>query len=290
VRDWISGFRSWRALRKRFAEEWDFHRDMAALDLQWLGLTPREARRNARSRLGDRAAHRQEALREIGGDARGLIAMLPIPETRRSPWLIPVMLGLFIGLALGLNPFRTQVIESMRRFLPFTDGAIVSRLVPLTPPGAAPTGIARLTLWTFLLLGCVRLAGFRSHRSHWRAAVYGTGMLFGLGLVWCICWVTSVGILLHARWGCDLVQGAALIVLLFGYSMLGYGVLRWWWHDLKSRCPCCLRLLGMTQHRGKAQDVLLEPLEIESVCLYGHGQAKESRWRREFECDTSTYF
>jgi hypothetical protein len=123
-----------------------------------------------------------------------------------------------------------------------------------------------------------------------RAAAYGTGMQLGLGLVWCICWVTSVGILLHARWGCDLAQGAALIVLLFGYSMLGYGVLRWWWHDLKSRCPCCLRLLGMTQHRGKAQDVLLEPVEIESVCLYGHGQAKESRWRQEFECDTSAYF
>ena len=100
---WISGFRTWWAIRKRFAEEWDFHRDMTALDLQWLGLTPREARRHARYRLGDRAAHRQEALREIGGDARGLIAMLPIPETRRSPWLIPVMLGLFIGLALGLN-------------------------------------------------------------------------------------------------------------------------------------------------------------------------------------------
>jgi hypothetical protein len=36
----------------------------------------------------------------------------------------------------------------------------------------------------------------------------------------------------------------------------------------------------MTQHRGKLQDVLLEPEEIEAVRLYGHGQAKENRWIR----------
>jgi hypothetical protein len=39
----------------------------------------------------------------------------------------------------------------------------------------------------------------------------------------------------------------------------------------------------MPETRGKAHDVLVEPLEKESICLYGHGLVLESRWRRGFE-------
>src|SRR5215475_13577426 len=100
--DWISALRIWRARRKRFADEWSFHCEMAARELQCFGLTCREARREASRQLGSRAAHRQRALREIGGDARGLLSLLPIARAGRSPWLAPGILGLFTALALGL--------------------------------------------------------------------------------------------------------------------------------------------------------------------------------------------
>ncbi|HTS30786.1 MAG TPA: hypothetical protein VMH81_33160 [Bryobacteraceae bacterium] len=39
----------------------------------------------------------------------------------------------------------------------------------------------------------------------------------------------------------------------------------------------------MPDARGKAHDILIEPREVESVCLQGHGLAIESRWRSRFE-------
>jgi hypothetical protein len=123
----------------------------------------------------------------------------------------------------------------------------------------------------------------------WRAMLYGAGVLLGLGFVFGVCWTVGLGALLSTRWGNDLAQGAALIVFLFGYLSLSYAMLCWWWRDLALRCPRCLRLLGMTQDRGKAHGILVDFLEIESVCLRGHGQARKNRWRRDFECDTSLY-
>jgi hypothetical protein len=287
--DWISGFRTWRARRKRFADEWNFHREMAARELQCFGLTYREARRHASRRLGSRVAHRREALRQIGGDSRGLLSLLPIVRVRRSPWLAPWILALFTSLALGLDPLRTQVLESMRGVLPFADDVIVLRLLPLTPPGIVPTGIARLTVWLLLLLGLARLVSLGATLRHWRSLAYGTGVLVGLGIVSGVCWTAGLGILLCARWGADFAQGAALIVFLFGHLTLSYAAFSWWWRDLESRCPRCLSLLGMARGRGRAQNILLDPLEIESVCLRGHGQARENRWGRDFECDPSTY-
>jgi hypothetical protein len=288
--DWISALRIWWARRKRFADEWSFHCEMAARELQYLGLTHREARCEASRRLGSRAAYRQKALREIGGDARGLLSLLPIARVRRSPWLAPWILALFTALALGLDPLRSEALESMRGFLPFAGDVVVSRFLPLTPAGIVPAGVAKLVVWLLLLFGLGRLVTIGATVGTWRAMFYGAAVLLGLGVVLTVCWTVGLGVLLSTRWGNDLAQGVTLIVFLFVHLALSYGVLCWWWRDLVSRCPRCLRLLGMTQDRGKAHGVLLEFLEIESVCLRGHGQARESRWRRDFECGTSLYF
>ena len=287
--DWICDFRIWRARRKRFADEWSFHCEMAARELQCFGLTYREARREASRRLGSQATYRREALRQIGGDARGLLSLLPIARVGRSPWLMPLILALFTTLALGLDPHRSQTLESMRGFLPFAGDVIVSRFLPLTPAGIVPAGIARLVVWLLLLFGLGRLVTLGATVRPWRAMVYGAGVLFGLGVVLSLCWTVGLAALLSRRWGADLAQGTVLVVFLFGHLALSYGILCWWWRDLVSRCPRCLRLLGMTLERGKAHGILLDFLEIEGVCLRGHGQARENRWRRDFECDTSLY-
>lgn len=288
--EWIFGFRIWLARRKRFADEWSFHCEMAVRELQSFGMTYREARRDATRRLGSRAAYRRKALREIGGDARGLLSVLPIARVSRSPWLAPWIIALFTALALGLDPLRNQVLESMRAFLPLADAPIVLRFLPLEPSGIVPTGMARLVVWLFLFLGLTRLVVFALTVRRWLTAIYGAGVLFGLGILLAACWTAGLGILLFARWGADLAQGSALMGFVFCYLALSYTSFGWWSRDLRSRCPRCLTSLGMAQRRGKAQNILLDPLEIESVCLRGHGQARENRWRRDFECEPSSLY
>jgi hypothetical protein len=38
----------------------------------------------------------------------------------------------------------------------------------------------------------------------------------------------------------------------------------------------------MREERGKSCDVLVEPLEVETVCLQGHGLILKNRWFRHF--------
>jgi hypothetical protein len=204
--------------------------------------------------------------------------------------LAPWILALSTSLALALDPLRSQALHSMRGFLPFAGDVVVNRLLPLTPTGLVPAGVARLMVWLLLLLGLIRLVSMGSTVRTWRTMLYGAGVLLGLGFVFGVCWTVGLEALLSTRWGNDLAQGAVLIVFLFGHLALSYGMLCWWRRDLASRCPRCLRLLGMTQDRGKAHGILVDFLEIESVCLRGHGQVRKNRWRRDFECDTSLYF
>ena len=286
--DWISGFLTWRARRRRFSEEWRFHREMAIRDLEELGLTRWEARRKSAARLGARTAYRRQALREIGGDWRALTGLLPIARAMRSPWLALWSFALAAIAALAWNPLQEGVLRGLCGLLPFSGAAPPARLIPLTPPGLAPTSIARLVLWTFLLAGLAKLANTTAARREWRAALYGAGILLNLGLVWSISWIAGCQILLRARWGQDLLQGLALIGFFFGQVYLAFYASCWWRHDLESRCPHCLRRLGLERTRGKAHDLLVDPAEVEAVCLYGHGQATKSRWRRNFECDTAT--
>jgi hypothetical protein len=56
-----------------------------------------------------------------------------------------------------------------------------------------------------------------------------------------------------------------------------------WWIDVENRCPYCLRLPGMPETRGNAHDVLLDPLEIESICFRGHGVVLERRCGQRFQ-------
>lgn len=91
--EWLSGSLIWWARRRRFAEEWKFHLEMAVSELQSFGLGYREARRHARRRLGARAKHRRAAMREIGADARGLLTLLPVARARRSAMLAPCAVG-----------------------------------------------------------------------------------------------------------------------------------------------------------------------------------------------------
>jgi len=95
--------------------------------------------------------------------------------------------------------------------------------------------------------------------------------------------VTGMQILASRSWGHDGIQGLALLTFLFGFVGMLYLALWQWWIDVENRCPYFLRLPGMSETRGNAHDVLVDPLEIESICIRGHGVVPESRWRRRFQ-------
>src|SRR5215831_15559077 len=84
--------REWRELRSRVYEERRFHFERAVEDLIELGASAGEAKRAARRRIGSHHSLRL-ALREIGGDLRGLIRLLRVHGVFASPWLQPVALA-----------------------------------------------------------------------------------------------------------------------------------------------------------------------------------------------------
>ena len=76
----------------------------------------------------------------------------------------------------------------------------------------------------------------------------------------------------------------------FPFTFVGWAfvTMRLWRHDLLGRCPACLRRLGLSDVRGNASDLLIAPLERETICLHGHGANIESRWGHAFETDRFT--
>lgn len=285
--EWAGELANWWARRRRFAAEWAFHRDMAVSEFESLGLSHREARRLARRRMGARFTYRRAALRELQADYGALPRLLPRHRIKKSPFLIPTVIALAVGLMLVFNPQRLQVIQSIPRLVPFAARRDFERLVPLTPQGVVPTGFAAVTLWSFGLIALVRLAAAPRLRAHRRVWAFGGAILVLLIAFGGMFWATALQLLLGNRWARDGDQGAAIIAFLFGYVGWAFAALRFCYRDLESRCPVCLRRFGMPEVRGRPYDMLIAPRETETICLHGHGLNVESIWGRVFARDHS---
>jgi hypothetical protein len=66
------------------------------------------------------------------------------------------------------------------------------------------------------------------------------------------------------------------------YLLMAAAQCRYWWHDLRNRCPICLNRLLLSQTQGDANRILLSAAITESVCAHGHGFLIESHWSRDF--------
>jgi hypothetical protein len=275
----------WWQRRRRFAEEWAFHLEMAVSEFESLGFTRGEARRMARRRLGTFVRYRRAALRELRSDDSIFLVGLSDYAPMKSPLVVPTIIAVIMAIVLALNPQRFEEMESLARLLPFGPAPRIDRFVPLTPRGIVPMGFAALTLWSFAVIGIVRIhAGFKP-RANWRVWTFGVVTLIQLVFFGDVLWATGLQILLMKRWLVDVIQGFAMITFAFAYVALASAALRVWYRDLESRCPVCLRRLGMAEVRGNAHDVLVAPLETESICLRGHGLNVQNRWGREFGPD-----
>jgi hypothetical protein len=283
ISEWRAGLLTWRRRRRRFAEEWAFHRDTAMAEFEALGYSRRGARRAAARRMGARRHYRHSALAAIGGDLPGLWHLLPIRSAARSALLVPATLLLGMSLALLLNPARSIAVRCVGAML-FGQGLpAAARIIPLTPAGVVPVGMAGTLLRIVLVAGIVWAVANLLPRKLLRAFLYFIVVLCQIVLGGAVSWVTGMQILAGRSWGHDGLQGFTLLGFPFAFVALLYVGLRRWRADMEIRCPYCLRLPGMPETRGNAHDVLVNPLETESICFRGHGVALRSRWRRLFQ-------
>jgi hypothetical protein len=280
---WKSGFAIWWNRRRRFIEEWAFHRDAAISELEGIGYTRRRARKAAKRKMGGRLRHRRQALAAIGGDLNGLWRLLPIQSITRSPVFVPVALIFVAALELIVSPARSMAVQCVKALLFCGDLPAVERVIPLTPGGAVPVELAGALLRALAAAGIVRVATNLLPRRSLRSCLYAATVLCGIVLAGAVSWVLGIQILASRSWGHDGLQGLSLLGFLFGFIAMLYVAMSRWWIDAESRCPDCLRLPGMPESRGKPHDVLLEPREIESICFRGHGVLLQSRWSRRFQ-------
>ena len=112
----------------RFTEEWNFLREAVISEFESRGYGKREARIAAAQRMGARFRYRREALGAIGGNWQGLLSLLPIRSTARSPFLAPIALILGPVMTLALNPQRVMAVRCIDAMLLFRDLPAIDRI------------------------------------------------------------------------------------------------------------------------------------------------------------------
>jgi hypothetical protein len=277
--DWKSVLVTWWKLRRRFAQEWAFHREASIAEFEALGYSRRRARIAARQRMGSRARHRRAALSANGGTWNALIRQIPIRPNVRNPRFLPCALMIGLVLLLWVNPERSAAWRCVKAMLLLTNAPHLDRFVPLTPRGVVPVEIPAMLLRIAGAVGLVWALWFPgSIRSRLYAASVFIEILFSGALVW----TTGVQILARRSWGHDLLQGFALFGFSVAFSLMLYLAIRLWQGDVQKRCPRCLSLPGMSLSNGKLNDLLIDPRETDSICFRGHGSVLQTRWSCRF--------
>jgi putative ABC transport system permease protein len=169
MRRLVNTFRR-RVLDREIDDELQFHADMRTMDLERAGMTPEEARREARRLLGNDAALRDRTreadvwvrLESALQDARYAVRMLS-----RAPWFTAAA-ALTLAIGIGVNTAMFAVVYGVLiRPLPYADAERLHFLFQVSPRG----GRTRVTPLDFVDLH----AQLRSMRT---AAVVGNGFTF----------------------------------------------------------------------------------------------------------------
>ena len=149
----LSAWREWLELRGRLHDEYRFHIEQAQADLRGLGLSGREAGREARLRFGSRRNLRT-ARRELGGDLKGLTHLLRAHRVTASLGFQPLVLITAMLVLLALSPAPRELVEGVlgRTLNPADRGAVVLSSHPLGGiyEGITPTDFRELQSMTTL--------------------------------------------------------------------------------------------------------------------------------------------
>jgi hypothetical protein len=138
------------------------------------------------------------------------------------------------------------------------------------------TGPAK-AVWLFIAVyGLFFMHAYARQAGNWRWLLYGLGVA-GLHIFASLtAWAFAIEM-------CGVTAGITYPTLLLAYCVLAMALqCRYWWLDLRQRCPVCLDRLVMPLTEGTADRVLLDAAVTESICAHGHGALSESRWARQF--------
>lgn len=282
----LADVKRWRARRAALEEEWDFHRDRAALELEDAGLSPAEARAIAGRRLGRRSTYWREALVREGADWRGLLRLwVPRPATVQA-LAIPAALVLLIIFVIGANPYRHQVLSSLNDHTNWAReaGFMVDheRYAPIKP-WRVPAAWGKITWTLAFITGVLYLRANFRRRRFWLLGVTNLALMTVAGVV---LFITAMQWCLAAA-GEDLfweITGRLSVWTASSWlTMLGYKA---WKRDLVRRCPYCLEHMRMPVEKGLTFHLLVDPEETESICLEGHGTLSQTWWAEVFREDT----
>ncbi|HEY3440647.1 MAG TPA: hypothetical protein VGK29_07845 [Paludibaculum sp.] len=300
--------RKWLEKRRRFEEEWAFHCERAAVELESLGLNRQEAVAMAAARMGSHSRYRRNALHEAGCDLGGLLHLLLPQRSLHNACMLPLALAASLGLLYFVNPGRQQVWQTVAgtNFAAEVDPSRTHGCTPRTPPAdislvwrtadpcverapwvqpaAIPAAFGKAASWIIVLVGGWPLLRFWwSNRVTWRLMLYGVSTLLLLAGIATTLFVTAMqyhSLVAYPHWG---LRVAAYVSYTLAHTLAVAYMYRRWRLDVNSRCPSCLESLRMPMERGHLDSLLIDPPETESVCLQGHGTLTETRWHREFQ-------
>lgn len=157
------------------------------------------------------------------------------------------------------------------------------RVVSLFERRAIVMGPAKAVWGSIALCSLVFLRTFLAKfKSVQRWLSYGLAVACLHSLASLMTWALANQLWSRMTWSTD---GRALIgflALSAGYLAIVTFQCRYWWHDLRRRCPFCLDRLLLPLTEGTADCFLLNSATTESVCAYGHGVLVETRWSCRF--------
>lgn len=303
-----AAIREWLERRRRCTAEWAFHRERAAIELETLGLHRREAESLSARRLGRFSRYRRHAFHEAGAGLAGLRQALFPHHSLHTAWLPPLALAALLALLYAANPGRAPVWHTVTgtNFAAEVAPSRAPACTPRTPPAqlglkwhtadpcverapwvqfhTIPAAFGKAASLIILLAGAGPLLHYYwRRRAAWLLLLYGLATLLLFTFIATTVFVTAMQYHLLASYSAWDLRIAVYVGYALAHTLAMARLFRLWRRDVYSRCPACLEPLRLPLERGHFDSVLLDPAELESLCIQGHGTLTETRWTAEFQ-------
>ena len=115
---------------------------------------------------------------------------------------------------------------------------------------------------------------------HWRWLCYGTAT----GILHAAASLAAWAVVMETRNQTDIAHFTLLFAAYLGVTAIQC---RYWWSDLRRRCPICFERIVLPLTEGVPESMILRPAVTESLCVRGHGVLVESRWSLAFRPEAS---
>jgi hypothetical protein len=125
-------------------------------------------------------------------------------------------------------------------------------------------------VWLFIgFYGLFFMHAYARQRGNWRWLLYGVGV----ACLHTLASLTAWAFVIQIR---GVTAGLTYPTLLLAYCVAAMALqCRYWWLDLRQRCPVCLDRLILPLTEGAADRVLLDAAVTESICAWSRGAGRK---------------